>query len=112
VNEIRQQDIIDLLTQAVVFAGVTNFVGVEDSGHVAVLHEDGEIEFGAAEHFQQFVAGGTDPRRSGLPIAGGPIPHQWRDLQWRGRGSRLVGLVKAEQATNCRSMVACPWGPR
>lgn len=67
----RQQDIIDLVTEAVVFAGVTNFVGVEESGRVAVLHEDGEIDVGVAQHFQQFASGGNGPGCAGLQIAGG-----------------------------------------
>jgi hypothetical protein len=69
VNEIRQQDIIDLVTEAVVFAGVTNFLGVEDSGRVAVLNEDGN-DVGVAQHFLQFVTGGNGPGCTGLQSAG------------------------------------------
>jgi hypothetical protein len=53
VDEIGQQDIIDLLTEAVGFAGVTNFVGVEDSGRVAVRHEDAEYGGGMMDSMRE-----------------------------------------------------------
>lgn len=49
-NEIGKQDIVDVVAEAVVFAGLADLVGIKSSRRIAVLHKDGEIDFGIAQH--------------------------------------------------------------
>src|SRR5271156_4652063 len=61
VDEIGNQNIVDLVSKRVILAGIADFVRIESSRGVAVLHKDGEIDVWVAEHLQQFVAGRNRP---------------------------------------------------
>lgn len=52
-------------------AGVANLIGVKNSRRVVVLHKDGQIEVGIAEHLEFFVAGSSRTRGTSSLIAGG-----------------------------------------
>src|SRR5438445_13484226 len=62
------QDVVDLVSEAVILAGVTNFVGVESSAGIGVLHKHGEVDVRVAEHFQELVTGGKSPGSAGFQI--------------------------------------------
>ena len=52
VNEVGDQNVVDGIGEAVVLASVADFVGVERTGRVGVLHKHGQIEIRVAQHFQ------------------------------------------------------------
>jgi hypothetical protein len=93
VNEIGHQNIVDRIAQAVVFARVADFIGVESAGGIAVLHEHGEIDVRVAEHLQQFVAGGDRPRSAGFQVAGGEDLANRQTLGGKVVVAESVGLV-------------------
>src|SRR5579863_850261 len=97
IDEVGEQNVIDLIADAVVFTGVADLVGVENSGGVGVLNENGEVDVGVAEHFQKFVAGGDSPGRGCLDIAGGEHLAQGQSVASEivvAEGVGLIGVVE------------------
>ncbi len=113
IDEIGQQDVVDLIAEAIILAGVADFVGVENSSSVAVLDEHGQVDVGVAQHFQQFVAGGDGPGRARLQVAGGEDLADGKSLGGEvvvTQSVSLVGVVEQNQPPASGGRLGCPWG--
>jgi hypothetical protein len=103
-NKVRYQSVADLVAILIAFAGIADLVGVEYAVGGVVLHEDGQIDVGVGEHFDQFMTGGDRPTGAIFQVAGG------EDLSYRktvGREivvaerARLIGIVQYGEPSAC-----------
>jgi len=100
VDEIGEQDVVDLVAETVIFAGVADFVSIKDAGGVEVLHEDGEVDIGVTQHLEEFVAGGDGPGCAGFQIAGDENFSDGQSLSGEvviAKSIGLIGIVEQDQ---------------
>ena len=51
INEVRDFDAVDLISEGIILAGITDFVGVKGAGILVGLDEDCQIDVRIAQHF-------------------------------------------------------------